>query len=122
MFSLFRLWYLSFCKPTRNVFSLAINCFHHFLCTPSVTNARFLIFHSFQCFTLSIATRLSSFPFSISVVPFGLWVLNSLSFRFALLCIYRWTHRRCSFFLIFVFAIQLGLPCIMRFEYQCISV
>ena len=61
----FLLWYLSFCKPWRNVFSLAINCFRHFLRTPSVTNARFLIFHSFQCFTLSIATRLSSFPFSI---------------------------------------------------------
>ncbi|KAL3011658.1 hypothetical protein AAZX31_07G210800 [Glycine max] len=43
---------------------------------------RFLIFHAFQCFTLSIATRLSSFPFSISIVPFGLWVLNSLPFLF----------------------------------------
>ena len=80
----FLLWYLSFWKPRRNVFSLAINCFRRFLRTPSVTNARFLIFHSFRCFTLSIATRLSSFPFSISVVPFGLWALNSLPFRFAL--------------------------------------
>ena len=104
----FLLWYLSFCKPRRNVFSLAINCFRRFLRTPSVTNARFLIFHSFRCFTLSIATRLSSFPFSISVVPFGLWILNSLPFRFAL-----------TLFIKPGIRFQLGLTCIMRFEYRC---
>ena len=61
---------------------------------------------------------LHTFPFSISVVAFGFWVLNALPFRLALLCIYRWTHRRCSFFLIFVFAIQLGLPCIHAFPFS----
>ena len=61
---------------------------------------------------------LHAFPFSIFVVAFGFWVLNALPFRLALLCIYRSTHRRCSFFLIFVFAIQLRLPCIHAFPFS----
>ena len=83
----FLLWYLSFCKPRRNVFSLAINCFRRFLRTPSVTNVRFLIFYSFWCFTLSIAARLSSFPFSISVVCFGIHSIWSLAVFFSYLSI-----------------------------------
>ena len=37
---------------------------------------------------------LHAFPFSISVVAFGFWVLNALPFRLVVLCIYRWTHLR----------------------------